>query len=87
MIWDAVIGLMIASLIGLGVWVVDNIYTAKAENAVAKNVTDNICQDIKGIKHELRGIKEEIKEQNKEIQSQQKEMYNLLIDINKKVNK
>lgn len=75
-LWDAIIGVAIASLLGWGIWVTDRMYCAREANAISNS-------DIIIIKETIKEIKADLEKQKNSRDEEQKKIIELLSDIKK----
>ena len=84
-IWDAILAITIASLLGWGVWTTCQIFAQEKDQAVNKENNTAIRQSVEEVKQEVKDLKKEVKTDLEKLRetvgTNQNKMMEILLDI------
>lgn len=84
-LWDALLAILIASLLGWGVWTTCQIFAQEKDQAVNKENSTAIRQSVEEIKEEVKNLKKEVKVDLEKLkdkaETNQNKMMEILLDI------
>lgn len=86
-LWDILVGLVLASLLGWGSWVTLQIFELSQYSAVQLAEAKTVNKSVEEMKSDIKTIDKKIEEQSKDMKNDQKEIYKLLLEIQKQIRK
>jgi len=86
-IWDGLVGVLIAALLGWGVWTTCQIFAQEKDQAVNKENSTAIRKSVEEVKVEVKDLKAEVKSDleklKDKVDSNQAKVIEILLDIKK----